>query len=455
MNKIILGDQQKEALELIKQFFKSNKKVFSLVGYAGTGKSTMIKQIIDYLEHEYRRYVLCAPTHKAKSIVMLNTERDAYTVHQILKLSPILDIMELDLRNVVFTQGSTTKDLAEIPTNGVLICDESSMINDYIYNLLLERCSFFNCKILFVGDKAQLKPVNEALHSLVFSVEDNYELTHIYRQREENGLSEILPVLRESPIGRFKDSIGINGGLHCYNTAKDLFMAAIPDFRKAIQDKDIFQSKLLAYTNRRVEALNKKMRSVLFPGDEQYYPGEFLTCYENLEFGFQSYWNSMDYVVTAPPVKRDIKIPFFTPVPGYAITLYDIGNDCEGDVFILDKNIPEMYINSLSHLIEETRLTAIDLKRRKARGSGLAWRKYFDIMDSFTTPFNFYYDNRVIKKKTFDYGYACTIHRSQGSSINNVFIDMKDIAICRDLIELRQLQYVSVSRAKTNAHILQ
>ena len=43
----------------------------------------------------------------------------------------------------------------------------------------------------------------------------------------------------------------------------------------------------------------------------------------------------------------------------------------------------------------------------------------------------------------------------QGSSINNVFIDMKDIGICRDELELRQLQYVSVSRAKTNAHILQ
>ncbi len=53
MNKIVLGEQQQEALELIKQFIKSNKKVFSLVGYAGTGKSTMIKQIIDYLEDSY------------------------------------------------------------------------------------------------------------------------------------------------------------------------------------------------------------------------------------------------------------------------------------------------------------------------------------------------------------------------------------------------------------------
>lgn len=43
----------------------------------------------------------------------------------------------------------------------------------------------------------------------------------------------------------------------------------------------------------------------------------------------------------------------------------------------------------------------------------------------------------------------------QGSSINNVFIDMKDVSICWDPIEYRQLQYVSVSRARKNAYILQ
>ena len=48
-----------------------------------------------------------------------------------------------------------------------------------------------------------------------------------------------------------------------------------------------------------------------------------------------------------------------------------------------------------------------------------------------------------------------TVHKSQGSSINNVFIDMKDVSICRDKEELRQLQYVGVSRTKTNCYILQ
>lgn len=150
MDKITLGEQQNEALNLIIDFLNSKKDVFSLVGYAGTGKSTMMKQIIDYLEDKRTRYILCAPTHKAKSVIMLNTERDAYTIHQVLKLSPIVDIMELDLRNVKFV--SNGYKALEIPTNGVLLCDESSMVNDVLFNLLLERCKFFNTKIIFLGE---------------------------------------------------------------------------------------------------------------------------------------------------------------------------------------------------------------------------------------------------------------------------------------------------------------
>ena len=81
MDQIILGEQQQQALDLIIQFLHSKKQVFSLVGYAGTGKSTMMKQIIEYLEDKYIRYILCAPTHKARSVIMFNTDRDAYTLH--------------------------------------------------------------------------------------------------------------------------------------------------------------------------------------------------------------------------------------------------------------------------------------------------------------------------------------------------------------------------------------
>ena len=83
------------------------------------------------------------------------------------------------------------------------------------------------------------------------------------------------------------------------------------------------------------------------------------------------------------------------------------------------------------------------------------WREYYNILNSFTSPRDLIVDKRVIRKKSFGPGYASTIHKSQGKSLNNVFIDLKDIFINRDKDELRQLQYVAVSRARSNVYIYQ
>ena len=100
-------------------------------------------------------------------------------------------------------------------------------------------------------------------------------------------------------------------------------------------------------------------------------------------------------------------------------------------------------------------MKAIEAKQQRSRRASFLWKDYFNILGSFASPIDLYYDGRMVRKKSFDYGYAMTVHKSQGSSLNNVFIDMKDINKCRNKDEFRQLQYVSVSRTKNNAHILQ
>lgn len=454
MNEIKLGKEQQGAINSIKDFIKhSNKTPYSLIGYAGTGKSTIIKKLVEFLEEEYIDYVLCAPTHKARSVIQYATEREAITIHQLLKLSPQIEILDLDLRNLIFLPD--TKKGAQIPYKGVVICDESSMVNDDLYNLLISRAKAFSAKIIFVGDIAQLKPVKSTYSSLVFNVEDKSELTTIYRQSYDSGLSTVLPTLRENTIPRFKEAIGKEGSLICVTTPRDLFVNAFPSFEKAVKDRDIFESKIYAYTNIRTTALNNKMRSLLFPGDEEYYNGEILTAYENFSSGFSSYWNSMDYIIAEEPKKYDKLIPNFTKVPGYILKLYDTANKSYDDVFIISREVDTRYLNSLSGMIEDFRTTAIKYKQIKDRRASDFWKKYYETMESFCSPFDLIFDNRVIKKRTFDYGYASTVHKSQGSSINNVFIDMQNIFSCRDTMELRQMQYVSISRARKNAYILQ
>lgn len=406
-----LGEEQQAAIDSIINFITTSKEIpYSLIGYAGTGKSTIIKCLVNYFEDNGIHFVLCAPTHKAKSVIKYATDRDAMTIHQVLKLAPNIEILDLDLRDLQFVMNHVKT--VEIPYNGVIICDESSMVNDNLFNLLLSKTKECKAKIVFVGDIAQLKPVKSVYSSLVFNVKNLSELRTIYRQAGESGLVTVLPTLRTQSIARFKDAYGKDGSLITCSSPKEMFTHALPSFKKAIENKDIFEAKMYAYTNARAEALNNKMRSVLFPGEEEYYENEILTAYENFSYGWVNCFNSMDYIIDAPLQKREKMIPNFTILPGYIISLYDVAEKESGEIFILSKDTPTRDLMDLANLIEKTRTEAIILKQSKKREASLKWKEYYDIINSFASPFNLFYEDRVVKKKTFDYGYASTIHKS-------------------------------------------
>lgn len=446
MKKALLGTEQQLAVSLIIDFINSDKRAYSLSGYAGTGKTYLVKALIEYLENENIDYTLCVPTHKAKTVLERFTSRSAMTLHKLLALSPDIEILKLDLNYLKFL----TRDikLMMFPIDGVVICDESSMVNDDLFDLLIEKSKTFKSKIIFVGDKAQLKPVNAITYSKVFELEDNFTLKKIYRQKKESGLSTVLPTLRTTYINRFEEAVGTEGSLFCTSNIRDFIVSSVPAFKKAIDNADILEAKFLAYTNSRVEAFNSKMEQVLFGDKSEYNKKGLLTAYANTEFNKNKFWNSMDYPIVDDPVRVNVHVPGFINLPGYRLKLYDSSYDYNSDVVILSKEIDKDYYTALAAYIEELRIRGI-------RHKGKAWQMYYKVMESFTTPVDLYYDNRLIRKKSFDRGYAVTVHKSQGSSINNVFIDMKSIAQCKDRQELRQLQYVAVSRATTNAYILQ
>lgn len=475
----ILGEDQINAINAIKSFIKPNKDIFSLSGspkitnnpivneiinfktretaitlsgFAGTGKSTIVKEIINFLEQEYITYVLCAPTHVAKLVMEFFTEREAMTIHKLLSLSPNIEILNLDFKQLEF-QSKGKSNL--FPNNGVVICDEASMINDDLYDLLLSRCKLVNSLVIFVGDAKQLQPVNTLTHSKVFNLPNTITLNKIYRQSEESGLVNILPVLREKIIPRFKNSIGSDGSLLCYSDIKEFFKELLPTFRKAINTSDILETRVFTYTNDRARQYNYKIKEFLFGLENEYDKLQFLTCYENFKWNGLSFWNSMDYIVIDEPQKARIMIPHFAEMPGWKLNLYDSSTKISEEIFILSKEISKDYLNSLAYLIESKRIEAINTKFSDSRLSRKLWKEYYEIIESFTSPVDLFYDNRLIRKKTFDHGYASTVHKSQGRSLNNLFIDMKDIMICRNPDELRQLQYVSVSRARHNVYIYQ
>ena len=143
---MIFGEQQLEAISMINSFVNSSKETaFSLIGSAGTGKTSIMLEIINELNRYHTRFVLCAPTHQAKLVLEKSSGEEVITIHKLLSLSPNIEIEHLDFSDLEFIQ-STNKAI-EIPTKGVVICDESSMVNDFLFLKLVEICEKRNTKI--------------------------------------------------------------------------------------------------------------------------------------------------------------------------------------------------------------------------------------------------------------------------------------------------------------------
>lgn len=447
------GEQQ-EAIDRLIDFVNNDEPVMVLTGYAGTGKTSVMNEFVQYLDSTKGEgyFQLCAPTHKAKLVLRKATGGyDVTTLHSLLSLSPNLNIFNLDYDDLKFESGGA----GAIPYRGLVIVDEASMISDDLYDLLLNYCSPRKCKILFIGDIAQLRPVDNDDLSKVFSNSNIVKLTKIFRQDEDTALIPILSNLRKNYMTNFEDVEGKTGSLITYTDTKKFMIEAVSKIRKAMSSKNPNYAKLIAYTNNRVNALNRCVRRMLFKDDEPYHVGEILMGCENFSYNRHDFFNSSDYIITS--VKRtERKIPNFISLPGFDLMLYDEVDDVLHPVFMLDvENINPDYLDSLAQTIENVRLDAISAKNRGNRtASKFLWKKYYDMMKSFATPIPLMFDNRVVKPKTFMYGYAITVHKSQGSSYNSVFVDMSNLLLDKDTQELRQLQYVALSRTQTDAHLL-
>jgi ATP-dependent exoDNAse (exonuclease V) alpha subunit len=448
---MILGDEQLEALNTIESFIlNSGDTAINLMGSGGTGKTTVTKELITWLEDKGIDYCLCAPTHKAKAVLEYFSGREALTLHKLLALSPKLNIIELDFRTLLFRSGECSKNM---PYKGLVIVDEASMISDDLFDLLIRRCKENKCKILFILDPCQLKPVKSDNKSKVCFLNNSVQLTKIYRQSSKNSILDTLQTLRETFIPRFKECKGEDGSLLCTSNFNEFFNWCKSGIKTAIDNKNIFESKVLAFTNARVNNYNNYLKKLIFGEEKEYYNSEIITAYENLEFEGYEFWNSMDYLIIDEPAKIDTHIPRFMKLPVYRLNLYDTGNKSKCSINILSSEIDDNTYADLAKFIDSTRINAIEANSSRNRGK--LWGLYYELINSFTTPRDLFWEGRLIRKKSFDRGYSITVHKAQGSTLNNVYIDMRDIFKCKDMELLRQLQYVALSRTKHNVYLFQ
>ena len=143
---MVLDKEQLDALKKMEDFAENSNPILVLQGFAGTGKTTILNEYIQYLDSTGISFVLCAPTHKAKLVMEEVTGYDAITVHKLLSLSANIEIFTLDYQDLKFQ----SRGIDEIPIKGIVIIDEASMINDEIYKLLTEFCAKIETKLLFI-----------------------------------------------------------------------------------------------------------------------------------------------------------------------------------------------------------------------------------------------------------------------------------------------------------------
>ena len=103
-------------------------------------------------------------------------------------------------------------------------------------------------------------------------------------------------------------------------------------------------------------------------------------------------------------------------------------------------------INKIAPILENLRMDGVNQHR---------WKPYYNLVESFTSYDYLTFDNRTIMKRTFDLGYCSTIHKSQGSSYNKVYIDLNNLQICKDPLVRRQLEYVAFSRTRTDVNVFE
>jgi hypothetical protein len=424
-----LNPQQNIAKEKMRQFLKTEDKFFLLSGGAGTGKTHTIGALISHLQAEKERYYIAcaAPTNKAVKVLRNSTQKwqthniDYGTIYQFLGLK--MDYDEEGSKVLVEGKYST------IDHYDLILIDESSMISSKLWNLLNQIVFRHKMKIVFIGDNAQLNPVNES-ESLVFS-ESNQgaELTEIMRTNQDNPVMDLIQSARQKVFDHGQP-LALNNafskdqmnGVWILDQSQWLHQI-VRAFKSPKYRDNSDYVRVIAWTNREVNYLNHYIRNAIYENaDQPFVIGERLiatdTIFDHLE--------GEDIIINNSDEFEVIRVRQTVSEDGYNIWELKV-IDFEGkeqDLQIIDPSSETEFKATLAKLSKEA-------KAKQAAKQKNSWQDYWKHRNRYAN---------------VNYSYSLTSHKAQGSTFNNVFVAQKDIFRNPNLIERYRSLYVSYSR---------
>lgn len=466
-----LNEGQTIAFADIVEFFSNPlEDAFVLKGYAGTGKTFLVKRIIEYITASYpsRRIAITAPTNKAVQVLQMNApfgETGGTVFTDLFNAASRLEYMTihklLGLKEEITPSGQQIfkpagKDKNDLSKFQYLIVDEVSMLDDDLCNQILDQAD--KVKVLFMGDPAQIPPVNRA-ECIPFSDDHEYnfkqaELTEIMRQQGEHPVVDASFTLRNNlediqPIPVLEDKLNAEGkGIKFYDSVTD--RAKIRPLLDELFNSDQFKAnadyaKVIAWRNKTVDYVNGIVREILFGKDAgPFVVGEKLIAakpiFERTSGKFGPYWviqfnTSEELEVTGVNIttRNRSESDFRLQIKVYELRVR-VYQPMERRFFSTTIDvIHEDSVSEWNSLLLAAKNKAI---RTKQPGD---WAVYYDIMKW---------------SANVAYNYAITAHKAQGSTYTNVLLMEEDLDHNPRVVERNRIKYTAYSRPTDKLYIL-
>jgi len=461
---------------------EKNNPTYLLQGYAGTGKTTLVTTLVKVLPLIGMRYQLLAPTGRAAKVLSSYTGKTASTIHRKI------------YRFMAFPNGGFRMARAENKSrNTVFIVDECSMISDetsgngrsLLDDLIEYVFSGDNCRLLFIGDKAQLPPVgidispandiNILKHSFNLTVA-SFEMTEVMRQALESGILYNATELRKrisnpnpdpNPdwLARedFCDEVDFenfdyelaNGDddkdsmLPLFKTVgfSDVQRIDPQDFEELLQQsfngRSSNEAVVICRSNKRANMFNQAIRSRVLQEDGEISTGDKLMVVKNNYF-WTDESQKISFIANGDMIEL-MRINNTEEMYGFhfadvEIQLTDYQEEPNLSVKILLETLtsdsPALTQEENERLYRSVEEDYMDIPDRRERYKAMRQNPYFNALQ-------------------VKFGYALTCHKTQGGQWPTVFLDAPFIPE-NQMLEISDLRwfYTAVTRAQEKLYFV-
>jgi exodeoxyribonuclease-5 len=445
---------QEELIGLLTDFIfaPSGDEAFLLKGYAGTGKTSIISSLVNVLRLVRMRSVLLAPTGRAAKVISSYSGHRAQTIHRKL-----------------YSQSATSDGRIRFVLNEnkhkntLFIVDEASMIPDssasdgslfgsrrLLHDLMEYVYTGENCKLLLIGDTAQLPPVGIDLSPALdpeylknnFSIHIRiHELREVVRQAGDSGILTNATALREKIrmddlASPFFDNTGFEDILRVGGTELQEFL------QDTYASAEIDQVVIICRSNKRANIFNREIRNRIIYHEDEITAGDYLMVVKN-----NYYWlpkgSETGFIANGDMIEvmriRDIKEIYGYRFADITFRLVDYPEEKEIDAWImLDTLMAEA--PALPHPQQEKFMETVlrdytEIPSHSLRLAKLRQNQYFNALQ-------------------VKFAYALTCHKTQGGQWKHVFVDQGYLR--DDLIDKEYLRwlYTALTRATHKLYLV-